>query len=74
MGFNAASKVPDVSPCITINANAPPLLCRYTVNEKYRLFPISNNPTFYVLLNRVKRRIQTAYSPAALLILNKPRL
>ncbi|MBH2798203.1 hypothetical protein I5Q20_19255 [Serratia marcescens] len=74
MGFNAASKVPDDSPCITINANAPPLFCRYTIKEKYRRTPIRNNPTFYVLLNRVKRRIQTAYSPAAPLILNKLRL
>ncbi|MBH3072548.1 hypothetical protein I5M92_20965 [Serratia marcescens] len=46
MGFNAASKVPDDSPCIMINANAPPLFCRYTANEKYRLLPIHDNPTF----------------------------
>jgi hypothetical protein len=57
-----------------INANAAPFLCRYAIKEKYRRTPTRNTPTFYVLLNRVKRRIQTAHLPAANPILNKSTL
>ncbi|HGC5849202.1 TPA: hypothetical protein ACXIWD_004232 [Serratia marcescens] len=74
MGFNAASKVPDDSLCIMINANTPPFFCRYTAREKYRTVLLHNNHTIYTSFNRVKRRIQTAYSTAATPVLNKPTL
>ncbi|WGL90408.1 hypothetical protein [Serratia marcescens] len=71
MGFNTASKVPDDSPCVMINTNAPPFFCRYAVNEKYRPALMHNSHTIYGQTHRVKRRIQTASSSAAPPILNK---